>query len=85
MSASVSIDAAGRVVLPAAVRRSLGLAPGSRLRVAVVAQRIELTPEPDAEVEWVISPTGRRVLKGTGVPFDAAAAVRAERDRHSRS
>lgn len=85
MSASVSIDAAGRVVLPAAVRRRLGLTAGSRLRLAIVAERIELTPEPDEAVEWVVSPTGRRVLKATGVSFDSAAAVRAERNRHSKS
>ena len=51
--------------------------------------RIELTPEPQAHAEFSLSPTKRRVLKATGVPFDAAAAIRAEREmqasRRSRS
>lgn len=80
MSISISLDGAGRVVLPVDVRRRLGLVAGSRLRLDVVAERIELTPEPQAPAEFVLSPTGRRVLKPTGIPFDAVAAVRAERD-----
>lgn len=71
-------------MVPAEVRRRLGLGPGSKLRVTVVAERIELSPEADQEAQFVVSATGRRVLKPTGVPFDAAAAVRAERDYQAR-
>lgn len=82
MSHALTIDRAGRIVLPSAVRRALNLSAGSRLRLDVVAQRIELTPEPDADAEGELlrRPGMRTVLRPTGKPSDAAALVRAERD-----
>jgi hypothetical protein len=50
----------------------------------VVAQRIELTPEPQAEAELVLTAGRRTVLRPTGKAFDAAAATRAERDAQAR-
>ena len=52
----------------------------------MVTQRIELTPEPDADAEGVLlrRPGMRTVLTPTGQPFDAAAAIRAERDAQAR-
>ena len=84
MNHALTIDSAGRIVLPSAVRRALNLSAGSRLRLDVVAQRIELTPEPDADAELLRRPGRRTVLKPTGQPFDAAAAIRAERDAQAR-
>jgi AbrB family looped-hinge helix DNA binding protein len=84
MSQSITMDQAGRIVLPMAVRRRLNLAPGARLMLEVVAQRIELTPEPQAEAELVVTAGRRTVLRPTGKAFDAAAATRAERDAQSR-
>ena len=84
MSQTITMDQAGRIVLPMAVRRRLNLAPGARLMLDVVAQRIELTPEPQAEAELVVTAGRRTVLRPTGKPFDAAAATRAERDAQSR-
>lgn len=80
MKDAISIDSAGRIVLPSEVRRRLNLGPGSRLRLAVVAERIELTPEAEPESPLVLTATKRRVLEPTGKPFDAAAAARAERE-----
>ncbi len=85
----LAIDSAGRIVLPAATRRLLGLHSGSKLRMAVVAQRIELTPAPaDDETELSVSPSGRLVLAASTAAADvgvgAAAAVRAERDAQAR-
>jgi AbrB family looped-hinge helix DNA binding protein len=81
MTEAVTIDQAGRIVLPIAVRRRLNLVPGSRLTLDVVAQRIELTPQAQPEPEMTMTTAGqRRVLPPTGAAFDAAAAVRAERD-----
>jgi AbrB family looped-hinge helix DNA binding protein len=77
---SITIDQAGRIVLPSEVRRRLNLGPGSRLRVAVVAERIELTPEPEPDPALALTPSKRSVLQATGTGFDAAAATRAERD-----
>jgi hypothetical protein len=46
----------------------------------VVAQRIELTPEAQPEVELMLLAGRRAVLRATGAAFDAAAATPAERD-----
>jgi len=80
MSNALTVDSAGRIVLPSPVRRLLNLQPGSRLLMTVVAQRIELTPAPEDSAVTVLSSTGRRVLPPTGKVSDAAATVRAERD-----
>lgn len=86
MSISTTIDSAGRIVVPASVRRRLNLAQGSRLRLEVVAERIELTPE--AEAEPLVRKGARLVLKPSGKPsgerMDAAAQVRAEREAQAR-
>ena len=80
MTADLTIDSAGRIVLPSAVRRALNLSAGSRLRLDVVAQRIELTPAPDTDAELLVVPGRRTVLRPNGKRSDAAALVRAERD-----
>lgn len=84
MKSAVTVDSAGRVVLPSEARRQLNLRPGSRLLLSVVAQRIELTPEPPPDVALAVSRTQRRVLAATGTPSDAARAVRQERDAQAR-
>ncbi|MFO1206154.1 MAG: AbrB/MazE/SpoVT family DNA-binding domain-containing protein [Burkholderiales bacterium] len=84
MKRDIPIDQAGRIVLPSEVRRRLNLGPGSRLRVAVIAERIELTPEPEPDPTLVSAPSKRKVLQVTGTDFNAAAATRAERDARAR-
>ena len=84
MKSALTIDSAGRVVLPSEARRMLNLRPGSRLRLTIVAGRIELTPEPVDEAALVLAPSRRRVLEPTGKTFDAAAATRAERNAQAR-
>ena len=84
MNRTITIDQAGRIVLPKAVRQRLNLGPGSRLTLDVVAQRIELTPQAQADAELLVTPGKRTVLRATGKAFDAAAATRAERDAQSR-
>lgn len=84
MSQTITIGRAGRIVLPAELRRRLNLGPGSRLRLDVVAHRIELTPETEPVTEPAVSSSRRTVLHPRGEPFDAAAAVRAEREAQAR-
>lgn len=79
MNATVTMDVAGRLILPKAMRERLHLRAGSRLTAEIVADRIELTPDADLDVE-IVRKGKRLVLARTGVPFDAAAAVRAEHD-----
>lgn len=80
----ISIDQAGRIVLPSEVQRQLNPGPGSRSRVAVVTGRIELTPEPVPHPDLASTPSKRRVLQATGTTFDAALATRAEREAQAR-
>lgn len=84
MRTALTVDSAGRVVLPSETRRRLNLRPGSRLRLTVVAERIELTPEPEDDAQTMLAPSRRRVLQPTGKPLDAAAATRLERSAQSR-
>lgn len=84
MSRPITMDQAGRIVLPKEVRRRLNLGPGARLMLDVVAQRIELTPEPQADAELAQTPGKRLVLRPSGKAFDAAAATRAEREAQAR-
>jgi AbrB family looped-hinge helix DNA binding protein len=81
---ALTLDSAGRVVLPSETRRRLNLHPGSRLLLAVVAERIELTPEAQGDTELTLTPSQRKVLPAAGKPFDAAGAVRDERASQSR-
>ena len=84
MKTAITMDSAGRVVLPSEIRRRLNLRPGSRLLLSVVAERIELTPEPQADAEFHVAPSRRSVLPATGQAFDAAAATRQERQAQAR-
>jgi AbrB family looped-hinge helix DNA binding protein len=78
MTATITIDAAGRLVLPKAMRDRLHLRAGARLKADVVADKIELTPEPDADVR--IERRGKRLVIVGGPPFDAGAAIKADRE-----
>jgi AbrB family looped-hinge helix DNA binding protein len=84
MQKTVTIDRAGRIVLPVEIRRRLNLGPGTRLMLGVVAQRIELTPAPEADAELVTAGSRRAVPRPSGKPCDAAAATRAEREAQAR-
>ncbi len=81
MSTTITIDAAGRMVLPKSIRDRLHIHAGTRLRADVVADRIEITPEPEESVRLVRK--GRRlVITGLKSPFNAVEAVKAARDEY---
>ena len=84
MKTALTLDSAGRVVLPSETRRRLNLRPGSRLLLSVVAERIELTPEAQTDAMLALAPSQRKVLPPSGKAFDAAAAARDERAAQSR-
>jgi AbrB family looped-hinge helix DNA binding protein len=79
MNATITMDGAGRIVLPKPIRELLRLRGGAKLRADVVADKIELTPEPDDNVRMVRK--GKRLVI-TGLPkgFDAVAAIKADRE-----
>ena len=80
MSATVTIDSAGRLVLPKAVRERLHLRAGDKLSADVVADRIELTPVPDEHVKLVRK--GKRLVIAGAGPFSAVEAVKAAREEY---
>lgn len=84
MKSTVTMDSAGRIVLPSEARRRLNLQPGARLRLSVVAERVELTPEAQVNTELAVSASRRKVLPATGKAFDATASVRDERASQAR-
>ena len=78
MSTTITMDRAGRLVLPKLVRDKLHLRAGARLSVRVTADKVELSPEPDADVR--IERRGKRLVIVGGPPFDAVAAIKADRE-----
>lgn len=79
MNATLSLDEAGRLVLPNNALRLLGIKPGDQVRADVSPNRIDICPEPPPMAEGVIE-NGVLVMARQGIPMDAAAAVRADRD-----
>jgi antitoxin PrlF len=51
MDATLVLGRQGRVVIPADIRRTLGLAPGDRLHLHVAGQRLVLERQQDAVTE----------------------------------
>ena len=79
MTATITIDSAGRFILPKAIRDRLHLRAGSKMKVDVIADKIELTPQPDENVRLVRK--GKRLIViGVKGPFDAVEAIKAARD-----
>jgi len=77
MSTLITLDKAGRVVIPKAIREKMHLREGSRLRVELIGDRIALSPEAD---EVQIERRGRRRVVLGWEGFDAATAVAADRE-----
>jgi AbrB family looped-hinge helix DNA binding protein len=79
---NVSIDRAGRVVVPKHMRDALGLSPGTPLEVEVVDGHLEISPShPPNEV--VSGPHGSSIAP-TGTPItdeDVRRALEAARAR----
>jgi AbrB family looped-hinge helix DNA binding protein len=80
MTATITIDSAGRVVIPKAMRDALRLRPGSRLRAEIVGDRISLDVD-EEEAQIVRSPDGLPVVVGWE-GFDAVKAIQASREEH---
>ncbi|RFC48372.1 MAG: Bifunctional DNA-binding transcriptional regulator of the YhaV-PrlF toxin-antitoxin module [Verrucomicrobia bacterium] len=79
MRTILSLDSAGRIIIPKAIREKLHLGPGTSLQVEVIGDRIELTQVlPEIRLE---KKGKRRVVVGTG-SFDAVDAVAESREEY---
>jgi bifunctional DNA-binding transcriptional regulator/antitoxin component of YhaV-PrlF toxin-antitoxin module len=79
MNATLSLDEAGRLVLPNTALRVLGIKPGDQVRADVSPNRIDICPEPPVMAQGMIE-SGVLMMARQGVRMDAAAAVRSDRD-----
>ena len=78
MTATVILDKTGRILIPKSMREQLQLRAGSKLRLNVIDDRIELSEEvPKTKI--VRKRDGLRVVVGWE-GFDAAKAVREMRE-----
>ncbi len=83
MSATLTIDATGGVLLPKVFLDKFALKPGARLRAEVSDEGLELCPDIDdaADTVKVVEKGGVFVISGTQ-PFDAVESIMvARRDR----
>jgi AbrB family looped-hinge helix DNA binding protein len=86
MNSKVTLDRAGRVVLPKSLRDELQLSPGDTLDLTVEGEEVTLrprrssTPMQKKEGIWVFSTGKPMVADETG---EALLQVRAKRDRQN--
>ncbi len=79
-----TIDKAGRVVIPAAVRERLGLLPGTPLTVSIDEAAVRLSPAVSPPA--LVRKRGRLIARPTARPdqlrkVDVAALIEEERNR----
>jgi AbrB family looped-hinge helix DNA binding protein len=79
MKAKLTVDKAGRVVIPKGIREKMHLREGSCLRMELVGDRLELSHEPD---DVQLERRGKRRVIVGWEGFDAAQAVQEAREEH---
>lgn len=80
MAKTITVDGAGRIVLPKPLRDRFRLVGGTKLRVEAVGDHLELTPERTESSPAVVRKGGLLVVPASGVPCDARGAIEADRD-----
>jgi AbrB family looped-hinge helix DNA binding protein len=81
MNATITLDSAGRLVLPRKIREHLHLRGGSRMSLEVERDSVRLVPMPDEEAR-IVKRNGRHVIE-TSTPLAAGEirqAILAERE-----
>lgn len=72
------LTAPGGLSYPKPCAIASALSAGTRLKAEMMADQIELTPQADADVR--IERRGKRMVIVGGPAFDAAAAIKADRE-----
>ena len=86
MSFTISIDQAGRLVLPKPVRDRFNLTKGSKIELQTVGDHLELKPVIEEDEVELVELNGRLIIPATGdETFDAAEALRADREERDSS
>ena len=82
MSYTISMDKAGRIVIPKEVRERIGADETTQFDLDIILDRIELTPkkQPGKHKTRLIRKNGRLVIAATGKKFSAAEAIRLDRE-----
>jgi bifunctional DNA-binding transcriptional regulator/antitoxin component of YhaV-PrlF toxin-antitoxin module len=85
MTATLTLDNAGRLLLPAPILRVLGMQPGVEMKVEVTPGRIELLAEQADEVPLItqMSPDGTLLFPAGVTPPSAekiVAAIKSDRE-----
>jgi len=81
MSYTISMDRAGRIVIPKAVRERLGADETTVFNLDVVLDRIEIRPQDEGGNDARITKkSGMWVIPATGKKFSAAEAVRQDQE-----
>jgi bifunctional DNA-binding transcriptional regulator/antitoxin component of YhaV-PrlF toxin-antitoxin module len=79
MSTTITMDAEGRLTLPAVFRDQLSLKGGAKFKADLTEGKIELTPEAEEPIR-LIRKGGLMVITGIKGPVDAVAAIQADRE-----
>jgi AbrB family looped-hinge helix DNA binding protein len=82
MGSRVTVDRAGRILLPKAVRKDMHLEAGDKLEIEATGQEITLRPIPDGPA--LIKKRGVWVLRGTGPISTAETNAVVEQIRRER-
>ena len=81
MSYTISMDKAGRIVIPKEVRERLGADESTRFDLEIVLDRIELKPQGSSKPEAkVYKKDGMWMVSTGGEPFDAMKSIQAMRE-----
>ncbi len=81
MSYAISMDKAGRIVIPKAVRERLGADETTVFKLDVVLDRIEISPQEETgSKSRIAQKSGMWVISASGKKFSAAEAVRQDRE-----
>lgn len=89
MTATLTLDEAGRLILPEAVQRTLGVTPGAAVKVEVTPRNIQLMDDNLADVPVITEFTadGLPIIPDSVGPItdrDIVAAIKAGRDERDR-
>jgi AbrB family looped-hinge helix DNA binding protein len=80
MKATLTVDKAGRIVLPKKIRDSMHLTAGTKLEAELVGGRLQITVEDEEDPPFKMVDGIMVILGGGPTPGGLAKAIREERD-----